>query len=68
MTKFEHIGHPAPGRQCEIHTVDGHYYEAVWVERINKYVDCKRWRRTDSGISNKNRWVDDKDVIEWREL
>lgn len=66
--KWEFIGHPKPGRQCEIHTADGNYCEAVWVEKINKYTGCKRWRRTKSGLSKKEKWIDDKDVVEWREL
>lgn len=63
---WEYIGHPPCNRQCEVHTVDGNIYRAVWVDRINKYVNCNRWRRTDSGLTKKERFIDDDQVIEWR--
>ena len=64
---WEYLRHPKPGRQCEIRTKDG-VYEAVWVDRINKYVSCNRWRRTEAGLSKKDRWVNDDEVIEWQEI
>lgn len=56
-------GHPPCNRQCEI-KIDGHIYQAAWVDRINKYVSCNRWRRTESGLTKKERWLDEVD--EWR--
>lgn len=65
--KWEHIGKPRPGRQCLIRTVDGEEYEAVWVDRINKYVSCRRWRRTASGLTKRQKWIDDQKVVGWCE-
>lgn len=50
-----------------ITTTDGHEYEAAWVERINKYTGCRKWRRTAEGLTKKERWIDDKEVVSWRE-
>lgn len=49
-----------------IRTKDGHEYEAKWVERINKYVSCRRWRRTAEGLAKKDRWINDEEVEGWR--
>lgn len=58
--------HPRPGRKCEIILFDGTIYEAEWVEKLNKYTGCRRWRRTDKGLSKKEKWIDDDQVKEWR--
>lgn len=67
MPKWESIGHPRAGRECNVRTKDG-VFEAVWVERINKYVSCNKWRRTAGGLTKKERWIDDNDVLEWSEI
>lgn len=59
--------HPPCQVPCIIRTKDG-VFEAVWVERINKYVSCNRWRRTAGGLTKKERWIDDNAVLEWSEI
>ena len=43
-----------------IRTKDGHEYEAKWVERINKYVSCRRGRRTADGLGSSEQTVRNK--------
>lgn len=48
-----------------VRTEDGREYEAVWVDRINKYIGCNRWRRTAGGLTKREKWIDDDQVQEW---
>lgn len=59
---------PKTGKLCEIRTVDGLTYKAIWKDRINKYVSCNRWQRVDGGLSKKEKWIDDEKVVAWRLL
>ena len=60
---------PPAGRQCEIKTVGGEVYEAVYVKDINRFLrDINRWRRTQEGLTKKEKWIDDNKVVAWREL
>ena len=59
---------PKSGRTCRIVLKDGKVYTAKWIERINKYISCRRWQRTGNGLSKKEKWIDDDKVQEWSEL
>lgn len=50
---------------CNILLKNGCIYHAVWVDRINKYIKCCKWRRPEDGLSKKQRWIDDSEVVEW---